>query len=105
MICALLLQRDITALGAILCRHGLLLAMMDIKTGERYIYAILLLCHLMFSSLPDGDILPVKVLWYDINCRFGAYMRSWAEQLPQPMKEAVLRVLTPLPSFHKYAHR
>ena len=100
-----LMQRDITALGAILCRHGLLMAMMDIKTGERYIYGILLLCHLMFNSLPDGDILPVKVLWYDINCRFAPYMRRWAEKLPQPMKEAVLRVLTPLPSFHKYAHR
>lgn len=100
-----MLQRDITALGAILCRHGLLMAMMDIKTGERYIYAILLLCHLMFTSLPDGGILPVSVLWYDINCRFGAYMKQWAEQLPQDMKLALQAICMPLPGWHQYAHR
>lgn len=88
-----------------LCRHGFLLVLMDILTGERYIYAILMLCFLMFTSLPGGAILPVSVLWYDINCKFGAYLKRWAEGLPEPKRQAVMRILTPLPGFHKYAHR
>lgn len=88
-----------------LCRHGILLLMMDILTGERYIYCILMLYALIFSSLPDGAAMPINVLWYDINCKFGAYLKKWAADLPEPKRSSMMRILTPLPGFHKYAHR
>ena len=99
------MKRDITATGALLCRHGFVLIMMDIMTGERYIYCILMLYALMFTSLPDGAVLPIGVLWYDINCKFGRYLKNWADGLPEPKRAFMLRILTPLPGFHKYAHR
>ena len=107
-------QLDVTAVGVLMCRHGFALLLIDIATGERYIYGIFLLCYLMFSGASGAglwgcstaSILAVGVLWYDINCRFGAFLRRWATQmLGEEERAAVHSILTPLPCFHRYAHR
>jgi len=77
--------------------------MLDISTGERYIYACVLLYVLMVTC---G--IPVLVVWYDINCKFAAYFLRWATS--QPALMAVLgrlpsKMCFPLPCFHRYSHR
>ena len=95
-----------------MCRHGHLISALDLPTGERYIYAIFLLHRLLFGAFRERvGILVVSVLWYDINCKFGPYLRNWAQALHVAGKlsaeqlRAFLSILTPLPPFHSNAHR
>jgi hypothetical protein len=44
------LQFDVTAVGSTMCPHGLVAHLMDISTGERYIYACIMLYTLMVST-------------------------------------------------------
>ena len=76
---------------------------MDISTGERYIYACVMLYTLLVTCA-----LPMLVVWYDINCRFSTYFLRWAAQwtASHPWLAATLRLLKfPLPCFHRYSHR
>lgn len=95
-----------------MCLHGHLISALDLPTGERYIYAIFLLHRILFGPLKERvGILVVRVLWYDINCKFGAHMRRWAQALHLAGKlsadelDAFISILTPLPPFHSNAHR
>lgn len=73
--------------------------MMDISTGERYIYAtIMLYCLLVTYGLR------VLFFWYDINCKFGGYFKRWAQAYGQ-VQEALRGLRFPLPCFHRYCHR
>ncbi len=51
--------------------------------------------------------IPILVVWYDINCRFGPWFKRWAAGQPllQAMLVAVATLLFPLPCFHRYSHR
>ena len=84
-----------------MCRHSIVAHLLDISTGERYIYACVMLYMLMMQHASA-----VLVVWYDINCKFSAYFMRWAAS--QPLLVATLtavRPLFPLPCFHSYAHR
>lgn len=86
-----------------MCRHSHVAHLLDISTGERYIYACVLLHVLMVTCA-----IPVLVVWYDINCKFAAYFLRWAAS--QPALRAVLsrlpsKLCFPLPCFHRYSHR
>ena len=83
--------------------HSIVAHLLDISTGERYIYGCVMLYALIVAC---G--LPVLVVWYDINCKFAAYFLRWAAQ--HPMLWAALSGLPfpmrfPLPIFHRYCHR
>ncbi len=95
------LQFDVTAVGSTMCRHSIVAHMLDISTGERYIYASVMLYMLMVTC---G--IAVLFVWYDINCRFAAYFLQWASKL-QPLTQQLQRARTkfPLPTFHRYSHR
>jgi len=45
------LQCDVTAVGATVCRHYVIAHLLDISTGERYIYACVMLYMLMVNFL------------------------------------------------------
>ncbi len=55
----------ITAVGAVLCRHGMLLRLMNLFGGERHAYAT----TAALSLLTAGTA--VQFWWYDIACRWG----------------------------------
>ncbi|PSC67335.1 Tcr1 transposon ORF2 [Micractinium conductrix] len=83
-----------------MCRHNVVAHLMDIATGERYIYASVLLYVLMVTCH-----IPVLFVWYDINCRFSAYFRQWACKHPM-LASLLVYVGTKfvLPIFHCYSH-
>jgi hypothetical protein len=93
------MQCDVTAVGSTMCRHSIVAHLMDISTGERYIYCCVMLYALMAT-------MPVLFVWYDINCRFAAYFLVWASKYLW-LINLLERVATkfPLPIFHRYAHR
>ena len=97
-------QCDVTAVGATTCRHGVVANLMDISTGDRYIYPAVMLYHLMVTCA-----MVVVVVWYDINCRFGSWFMRWAASTASRM-DTVGRLpggqlIFPLPCFYKYSHR
>jgi hypothetical protein len=49
LLCGHFLQCDVTAVGASVCRHYVIAHLLDITTGERYIYACIMLYILMAS--------------------------------------------------------
>lgn len=123
------LQCDVTAVGATVCRHYVIAHLLDISTGERYIYACVMLYILMVrlfwalhSRLPvrmDALLdsqhvpgvqvtysIPILVVWYDINCKFGGYFMRWAQYFARLASLLhTLQTKFPLPGFHKYCHK
>lgn len=91
-------------MGAITCRHGVPIKMMDIETGERYCYATLLLTHVLLVCQTA-----VRFVWYDINCKYAVHFANWVKGVIGPTKQvlsaALARMKFPLPVFHQYAHR
>jgi Kyakuja-Dileera-Zisupton transposase len=57
------LQNLVTAVGVAVCRHGMLLRLMNLFTGERHAYAT----AAVLSLLATGT--SVLFWWYDIACR------------------------------------
>lgn len=95
-------QCDVTGVGATMCRHSLVAQLFDIATGERYIYAsVMLYCLLVVHCIS------VTVFWYDINCKFGSYFLRWAAAHPQLVDALgrASRIRFPLPCFHRHGHR
>ncbi|PSC68010.1 Very-long-chain (3R)-3-hydroxyacyl-[acyl-carrier] dehydratase PASTICCINO 2 [Micractinium conductrix] len=94
-------SHDITAVGVTMCRHSVVAHVMDIATGERYIYAAIMLYMLMVQHA-----LQVVVVWYDINCKFGPWFKRWAvaKAVLLPVLQCAAAVLFPLPVWHRYAH-
>ncbi|PSC71951.1 Tcr1 transposon ORF2 [Micractinium conductrix] len=91
---------DVTAVGSTMCRHAIVAHLMDISTGERYIYAAVMLYTLMVCHARL-----VAVVWYDINCKFGRWFLRWAaavDALCTLVERAAVRF--PLPCFHRYSH-
>ena len=94
---------DITAVGGVFCRHGFILLLLNLFTGERWGYATLLL-HTLFAV----HHLAVQFFWYDINCRYGAHFNKWLELqrpgLSDSVWEAMGAMQFPVPPFHLFAH-
>jgi hypothetical protein len=86
-----------------MCRHSIVAHLMDISTGERYIYAALMLCALMVTHS-----IAILVVWYDINCKFAGWFKRWSQGY-QAVLEALRRFpgspSFPLPCFHRFSHR
>ena len=83
-----------------MCRHSIVAQLLDISTGERYIYATAMLYILIVACA-----MPILVVWYDINCKFAAYFLRWAASQPTLLAvlEAQPPVSFPLPCFHRYS--
>ena len=95
------MQCDITATGCTTCCHYVVAQLMDISTGERYIYGCVMLHALMVQHR-----IPIQVVWYDINCRFRNFFESWAAGVGALAAViAALAPVFPLPCMHKYGHR
>ncbi|PSC76296.1 Tcr1 transposon ORF2 [Micractinium conductrix] len=94
-------SHDITAVGVTMCRHSVVAHVMDIGTGERYIYGAIMLYMLMVQHA-----LQVVVVWYDINCKFEPWFKRWAvaKAVLLPVLQCAAAVLFPLPVWHRYAH-
>lgn len=87
-----------------MCRHAVVVHLMDITTGERYIYAAIMLYCLLVTYAVS-----ILVVWYDINCKFGGYFARWAKGIAE-LQSALSRLpgglpRFPLPVFHRYSHR
>ena len=94
---------DITAVGALFCRHGYIGWMLNCFTGERFAYALLLiyLC---------SSIMPMSFFWYDVNCRFQSRAQRWLKFRERNGLEVPLGLAggrlpqCPLPPMHKNMH-
>lgn len=65
---------DRTGLLTVRCRHGILLALVDLRTGERFAYSMAAVAHLRNAGLP------VHTLWYDVaDGRLDAAMKRHPE--------------------------
>lgn len=86
-----------------MCRHSVVAHLLDINTGERYIYASVMLYALMVTYA-----IPILFVWYDINCKFGPYFLRWAQRyldLLDVLAALPSKVQFPLPVFHRFSHR
>jgi hypothetical protein len=73
---------SITAAGAVVCGHGVAAVLVDLITGERFVYA-----DLMFKYIIDQCLqarVPLLGIFYDIACKYMPHMRStFADELNQ----------------------
>ena len=93
---------DITGLGGAFCRHGFCGLAMNIFTGERYAYALMILQIILFQHK-----LPLQFFWYDVNCRFKVRFKWWVLKLQEmgvSLPTHVHNISFPLPPFHLNAH-
>ncbi|WIA40653.1 hypothetical protein OEZ86_013989 [Tetradesmus obliquus] len=94
---------DQSGIVTLLCRHGFVLAALNMPTGERWAYATYLLHVLMH----EHSILPY-IMMYDINCRFQAHFKKWVEQhsdwSPDEKAFALRHMQMPVPPFHIHMH-
>ena len=74
-------QCDVTAVGATMCRHAVVAHLLDISTGERYVYAAIMLYVLMVRA--------VLCCMRLVSCRGRALPRRLAQQ-HHPAWRAVL---------------
>lgn len=96
---------DRTGVAGIFCRHGMVLAMINMFTGEQWSYSTFLM-----KALLEEGVLPL-FWWYDINCRYKPHVRKWAETasnngtLEGCLAEWVQKgIQFPLPVWHHYMH-
>ena len=81
---------DRTGLLTVRCRHGILLALVDLRTGERFAYSMAAVAHLRNAGLP------VHTLWSDVaDGRLDAAMK-------RPPELAGIRPV--LPAMHARMH-
>ncbi|PNW87380.1 hypothetical protein CHLRE_02g141011v5 [Chlamydomonas reinhardtii] len=90
----------ITGAGAVLCRHGMLMRLMNLFTGERHIYAI----AAMYSFLRVGTA--IQFWWYDIACRWSKSLAKWLAEPGRSTAVVALgcAVMCLIQPWHRYAH-
>lgn len=87
------------------CRHGFALLVVNMPTGERFVYAQCLL-HVLMSV---HKVWPY-ISFYDINCKFGPHFHKVAAECgragmwPPELAAWASQLHMPLPPFHKYMH-
>ena len=114
----------ITAVGAVLCRHGMLLRLMNLFGGERHAYAT----TAALSLLSAGTA--VQFWWYDIacrwvcscrasasvpysyakfcdcnECRWGKSYTKWLGRQAPELQQLGAGLRPLIPPWHRYAHR
>jgi len=94
---------DITGVGAAFCRHGFVIMMLNLTTGERWSYSTM-----MLSTMLTVGILPM-FWWYDINCRYQPHAVKWATTCAATLGARatfwVANVMGfPLPTWHHHMH-
>ena len=95
------MQNLITGAGAVLCRHGMLMRLMNLFTGERHIYAI----AAMYSFLRVGTA--IQFWWYDIACRWSKSLAKWLAEPGRSTAVVALgcAVMCLIQPWHRYAHK
>ena len=94
------LALDIRGMGALLCNHGVVHAALNIPVGEKWAYAIVLLCVLLQHNTF------AHTFYYDINCRWAPVFQEWVRHvattglLPEWLCECLGLMRCPLPPFH-----
>ncbi|PNW79968.1 hypothetical protein CHLRE_08g373361v5 [Chlamydomonas reinhardtii] len=88
----------ITAVGAVLCRHGMLLRLMNLFGGERHAYAT----TAALSLLSAGTA--VQFWWYDIACRWGKSYTKWLGRQAPELQQLGAGLRPLIPPWHRYAH-
>ncbi|GIL87953.1 hypothetical protein Vretimale_6330 [Volvox reticuliferus] len=89
----------ITALGAALCRHGMLLRLINLFTGERHAYCTCTVESILYAETA------IQFMWYDIACRWGRSYTKWlGEQQELTLKERGSGMVCLIPPWHRYAH-
>ena len=69
-----LLQNLVTSAGVVLCRHGMLLRLLSLFTGERHLYSTAAIQSLLVVGTG------VQFWWYDIACRWSKSFGKWLAQ-------------------------
>lgn len=102
--CMQVLARDarkhlVTAMGTAVCRHGMLMLLVNMFTGERHAYATAVAKHLLARSVG------VRFLWYDIACRWQKSYDKWLATQPPAVQQLGGGLQALVPPWHVYAHR
>ena len=94
---------DITAIGALFCRHGYIGWALNCFSGERFSYAL-------FVVFLCAHKMALLFFWYDVNCRFKSRATRWLKgrlenelHVPRGLAGSGLPQF-PLPPFHRYMH-
>jgi hypothetical protein len=95
----LVLQYAITGLGTAICRHGFVLKLLNIFTGERHAYATMVMQCFLFANIA------VLFLWYDIACRWSKSFAKWLEKQPERIRALGAATRCLIPPWHVFAHR
>ncbi|KXZ41023.1 hypothetical protein GPECTOR_961g227 [Gonium pectorale] len=93
------MQHLITAAGLLVCRHGVLLRLINFFSGERHAYSTLAALSLLEAGTS------VRFWWYDIACRWGKSYQKWLAEQPQHIREKGAGMQFLIPPWHCYAHR
>eukprot|EP00198_Chlamydomonas_reinhardtii_P003430 XP_001692766.1 Tcr1 transposon ORF2 [Chlamydomonas reinhardtii] len=90
----------VTAAGVVLCRHGMLLRLVNLFHGERHMYATAAAASILAAGTA------VQFWWYDIACRWSKSWQKWHQALdPSTAWLGVAAAMVSLvPPFHSYAH-
>ncbi|GIL85589.1 hypothetical protein Vretimale_13302 [Volvox reticuliferus] len=89
----------VTAVGVVVCRHGMLMRLMNFFRGERHFYAIAAIHSLMAVGTA------VHFWWYDIACRWSKSFEKWLQKQTDPaILDKGRAVVSLIPPWHRYAH-
>ncbi|GLC38083.1 hypothetical protein PLESTB_000269000 [Pleodorina starrii] len=88
----------ITALGVALCRHGMLLRLVNLFGGERHAY-----CTSTVQSILQAGT-GIRFMWYDIACRWGRSYEKWLVEQDDRLREVGAGMTYLIPPWHRYAH-
>lgn len=91
-------QDLVTALGVALCRHGVLLRLLNLFTGERHAYSTAAVQSLL--AVGTG----VQYWWYDIACRWGKSYAKWLQHQSADVRQLGGGMTCLLPPWHRFAH-
>jgi hypothetical protein len=93
-----LVQRVITGLFLYMCRHGITSRALHMTTGERHVYAMLVLLSLLRLG-----VAPLFFM-YDIVCRFWPSLLSRVQRESAAVQALAAKIVPLLPPVHVYAH-
>lgn len=92
-------QKLVTAAGVALCRHGILLRLLNLFTGERHAYSTAAVQSLLVAGTA------VQYWWYDIACRWSQSYHKWLEQQDSVTQDAGRGMRCLVQPWHAFAHR